>query len=220
MQSVTGGFPEPTTVSVANNKNLQVHPSVLEDVRKELSLEYEAKIKYMEDMCEARIMALQTSLAAANKGLASGDDMKQQQNLKFRFEEEDSFFARNIGASKPPQREDDGGGGGGNNHVINHVLREFEEAKQVFENDVQYLVDVNSDQQNTEMNPDVEFRKLKKRFCAWKKYYANRLEATKKTLRELGKEGAVENGNGIWKKWWGKKITGSNSKRNSFFRRE
>lgn len=193
-------------VSDSKNKNLQVHPSVLEDVRKELSLEYDAKIKYMEEMWEGQIKALQTSLVAANNG-----HMKQQPNLKFRFEEEDSNFGTNN-TSKQSQHDDDGGGE--SNHVINHVLREFEETKRVFENDVQYLV-------NSEMDPDVEFRRLKKRFSAWKKYYANRLEVAKKTLRELGKNGDVENNKSLWKNCWTKKFTGSStSKRIPFFRRE
>ena len=83
-------------------------------------------------------------------------------------------------------------------NAVNHLAKEFEDRRQVFEDDAGFLVAVKSGQVGSNMNPDDELRKLKDRFATWKKDYKSRLKETKVNLQKVGEEKSR-------KRWWGKK---------------
>ena len=87
-------------------------------------------------------------------------------------------------------RETNGGSNG-----ISHLVKELEQRKQGFDDEVKVIVEVKSGR------PDEEFRKLKLRFENWKKEYKSRLREEKTKLHKLG-HSEVEKGH---RKWWRKK---------------
>ncbi|GJN11366.1 hypothetical protein PR202_ga29552 [Eleusine coracana subsp. coracana] len=85
-------------------------------------------------------------------------------------------------------------------NAVNHLAKEFEDRRQVFEDDAGFLVAVRSGQVGSNMNPDEELRKLKDRFATWKKDYKSRLKETKVNLHKGGTHDEKSR-----KRWWGKK---------------
>lgn len=85
-------------------------------------------------------------------------------------------------------------------NAVNHLAKEFEDRRQVFEDDAGFLVAVKSGQVGSNMNPDEELRKLKDRFATWKKDYKSRLKETKVNLHKGGTHDEKSR-----KRWWGKK---------------
>jgi myosin V len=86
-------------------------------------------------------------------------------------------------------------------NAVNHLAKEFEDRRQVFEDDAGFLVAVKSGQVGSNMNLDEELRKLKDRFATWKKDYKSRLKGTKVNLQKVGTHDEKSR-----KRWWGKKI--------------
>ncbi|KAK6934327.1 Myosin head, motor domain [Dillenia turbinata] len=167
--------------------------------------EYEAKIKATEEMRQKQMATLQTSLAAAKKSLEadnngepgkvdnspsphsydSGDTPGGNTPMKF------TTLTPDVGLG----REANGG-----LNAVNHLLKEFEQQRQVFEEDAKALVEVKSGHALS-AHPDNELRKLKSRFEAWKKEYKVRLRETKARLHKL-LHSEADKGR---KKWWGKR---------------
>ncbi|KAM3384972.1 hypothetical protein ACQJBY_009114 [Aegilops geniculata] len=85
-------------------------------------------------------------------------------------------------------------------NAVNHLAKEFEDRRQVFDDDAGFLVAVKSGQTGSNMNPDDELRKLKDRFATWKKDYKSRLKETKVNLQKVGSHDEKSR-----KRWWGKK---------------
>ena len=85
-------------------------------------------------------------------------------------------------------------------NAVNHLAKEFQDRRQVFEDDAGFLVAVKSGQVGSNMNPDEELRKLKDRFATWKKDYKSRLKETKVNLNKVGTHDEKSR-----KRWWGKK---------------
>lgn len=85
-------------------------------------------------------------------------------------------------------------------NAVNHLAKEFEDRRQVFDDDAGFLVAVKSGQIGSNMNPDDELRKLKDRFATWKKDYKSRLKETKVNLQKVGSHDEKSR-----KRWWGKK---------------
>ena len=79
--------------------------------------------------------------------------------------------------------------------AVSHLVKEFEQQKQDFDDEARAIAEVKSGR------PDEEFRKLKLRFETWKKEYKSRLREMKSKLHKLG-QWDVEKSH---RKWWGKK---------------
>ncbi|KAL2633393.1 hypothetical protein R1flu_004872 [Riccia fluitans] len=86
--------------------------------------------------------------------------------------------------------------------LVGHLVKEFDQRTQVFNDDADFLVEVKSGQTEANLNPDEELRKLKHRFDIWKKDFKVRLRETKTVLHKLGSMDTVEK---TKKKWWGKR---------------
>ncbi|KAL3503279.1 hypothetical protein ACH5RR_037728 [Cinchona calisaya] len=173
-------------------------------------LQYEAKMKLMEDTWQKQMGSLQMSLAAAKKSLGA-DHTAIQQTGKLDgltspryYDSEDimSGGTRTPSGSTPMRiansyldvgtgREANGG-----LNSVGHLVKEFEQRKQIFDDEAKAIVEVKSGQ-----NSDEEFRRLKHRFETWKKDYKARLREAKEKLQKLGhSEGEKRN-----RTWWGKK---------------
>ncbi|XP_010278385.1 PREDICTED: myosin-2 isoform X1 [Nelumbo nucifera] len=179
-------------------------------------LHYEAKMKSMEEMWQKQITSLQMSLAAAKKSLVA-DEIAGQLGRPVAspvphnngYEESMSVGTQNpddtmriilpnplSGSGNVPGRVSDTG-----LIAVNQLRKEFEKRKQVFDDDLECILEVKSGQSTSNRNPDDELRKLKLRFMAWKKDYKIRLWETKAMSHKLGNSDMDKN----HKKWWGKK---------------
>ncbi|XP_058089542.1 myosin-1 isoform X2 [Magnolia sinica] len=184
-------------------------------------LEYEVKMKSMEEMWQKQMTSLQTSLAAAKKSIVA-DNVVSPPNMVSPpgrldaspvanyYDSEDAMSMEmhtpdatpakalthlpDIGRPREPDGVQD---------AVGRLVKEFEQRKQVFDDDAGFLVEVKSGQSTSSMNPDEELRKLKLRFATWKKDYKFRLRETKATLHKLGNSETDR----VRKKWWGKRST-------------
>jgi myosin-5 len=86
--------------------------------------------------------------------------------------------------------------------LVGHLVKEFDQRTQVFNDDSDFLVEVKSGQTEANLNPDEELRKLKLRFDIWKKDFKVRLRETKTVLQKLGNMEPVDKNK---KKWWSKR---------------
>lgn len=173
--------------------------------------EYEEKMQSMEDMWQRQIASLQLSLAAARKslapeeaaGLSGGQEASPSPHS---YDSDDNLFMgpQTPGESTPtkypnPIAEAREANGGGLNPV-NRLEKEFEQQRQVFDEDARALFDVRSVRSTPGMNSFDELRRLKMRFEVWKKEYKIRIKETKARLRKLGHADMEKNR----RKWWGK----------------
>jgi myosin-5 len=90
--------------------------------------------------------------------------------------------------------------------VVSQLVAEYDHRKQVFTDDVDFLVEVKSGVTEANLNPEEELRKLKLRFDAWKKDFKLRLRDTKVVLHKLCNGDSLEKER-TRKKWWGKRTT-------------
>ncbi|KAK9268785.1 hypothetical protein L1049_000548 [Liquidambar formosana] len=176
--------------------------------------EYEAKMKSMEEMWQKQMASLQMSLAAAKKSLAADNTVGQPGRLdaslspRYYDSEDTMSVGTQTGGSTPIKFSNSisvgaGRETNGNLNAVSHLVKEFEQRIETFDNDAKSLVEIKSGQSGSFMNPDEELRKLKLRFEAWKKDYKVRLRETKTRLHKLGhSEGEKSRRN-----WWGKRIT-------------
>lgn len=153
--------------------------------------EYEAKTKTMEETWKKQIASLQMSLAAARKSLAS-DNTSGQPSPQYNDLEDVSVGSRTPGGSTPNEVN-------GNSNMVGNLGKEFNQQKQGFDDDANTLLEFRAG--NT--NPVDEYRKLKKRFEAWKKDYKVRLREAKMRIQKLGH---LEGEKGR-RTWWGKNCT-------------
>ncbi|PAN14443.1 hypothetical protein PAHAL_2G410200 [Panicum hallii] len=175
--------------------------------------EYEAKMKSMEEAWKRQLSSLQLSLVAAKKSLASDDVATRAARTDFtpahaQYDSEDTL---STGTHTPeviesrhhnhhPEAKVSAGNSDRRVNAVNHLAKEFEDRRQVFEDDAGFLVTVKSGQVGSNMNPDEELRKLKDRFATWKKDYKSRLKETKVNLQKVGTHDEKSR-----KRWWGKK---------------
>ncbi|KAJ6724404.1 MYOSIN-2 ISOFORM X1 [Salix viminalis] len=173
-------------------------------------LDYEAKMKAMEEMWQMQMASLQMSLAAARRGLAAdntaGQPGKLDSSTSPHFYDSEDYVSTesrtpgwntpNIFANTLPDlravRENNGPV-----HAVSNLTTEFELQKQNFDDDVKALVEVRAGQSASNMNSDEELRRLKLKFDTWKKDYKVRLRETKARLHKLG-HGEDRNR----RKWW------------------
>uniref|UniRef100_A0A0D9X0C0 Myosin motor domain-containing protein n=1 Tax=Leersia perrieri TaxID=77586 RepID=A0A0D9X0C0_9ORYZ len=185
----------------------------LEQYEKKWS-EYEAKMKSMEEAWKKQLSSLQLSLVAAKKSLTSDDVATRAARTdaaptNAHYDSEDTstgthtpegtefkYQSHNPEARVAAQNSDR------RVNAVNHLAKEFEDRRQVFEDDAGFLVAVKSGQVGSNMNPDDELRKLKDRFATWKKDYKSRLKETKVNLQKVGNHEEKSR-----KRWWGKKST-------------
>ncbi|WVZ66361.1 hypothetical protein U9M48_015595 [Paspalum notatum var. saurae] len=174
--------------------------------------EYEAKMKSMEEAWKRQLSSLQLSLVAAKKNLASEDAATRAARTDYthtpvQYDSEDTL---STGTHTPeviesrhshnPEAKVSAGNSDRRVNAVNHLAKEFEDRRQVFEDDAGFLVAVKSGQVGSNMNPDEELRKLKDRFATWKKDYKSRLKETKVNLHKVGTHDEKSR-----KRWWGKK---------------
>ena len=153
---------------------------------------------------------LQISLAAAKKSLASengaGQAGRQEASPSPRSYDSDdlSMGPPTPGATTPTKysnliaevREANGSG----LNPVNCLAKDFEQQRQVFDDDARALFDVRASQRTSGMNSYDELRRLKMRFEVWKKEYKMRLKETRAALHKLGHSDVEKHR----RKWWGK----------------
>lgn len=175
--------------------------------------EYEAKMKSMEEAWKKQLSSLQLSLVAAKKSLVS-DDMVTRAALTDTtptLAQYDSEETMSTGTHTPegaelkyqnhnPEARVVTANSDRRINAVNHLAKEFEDRRQVFDDDAGFLVAVKSGQIGSNMNPDDELRKLRDRFATWKKDYKSRLKETKVNLQKVSSQDEKSR-----KRWWGKK---------------
>ncbi|XP_063946435.1 myosin-2 [Daucus carota subsp. sativus] len=120
-------------------------------------LEYQAKVKSIEEMWEMKIASLQRSLAAARKG--------------------DSDNASGQPGGSPLTKHSNWSR---SRNAISHLSKEFESQSQNFDNEALAIVEVNSESTNF----DEEFRVLKQKFDSWERDYKARLRDARAKLQK------------------------------------
>lgn len=148
------------------------------------------------------------SLAAAKKSLGVekfGQPGRHDVSSPRFYDSEDatSLGSRTPGASTPLKTNiiNDNGAvrdTNGTLSTVSNLVKEFDQRRQTFDNDVKALVEVKQGQSVSNMNPDEELRRLKNQFESWKKEYKIRLRETKAKLHKLGHSEAEKNR----RKWW------------------
>ncbi|XP_020554045.1 myosin-2 isoform X1 [Sesamum indicum] len=159
-------------------------------------LEYESKMKSMEEMWQKQMASLQMSLAAARKSLVTDNTISQPgkhhdaQLPNFNDSEDTSLGPQTPDAAAPPIRYLNNGikaaasgDKNGGHDPVSPLMKEFEQRKRNFDNEVQAIVEVKS---VAPLNPTEEVRKLKHRFDVWKKDYKFRLREAKAKAQRMG----------------------------------
>ncbi|XP_049415249.1 myosin-2-like isoform X1 [Solanum stenotomum] len=176
-------------------------------------LEYEVKMRSMEEMWQKQMTSLQqASLAAAKNTLAAGDTTGRPGKLEGspspHYYDSDDATSMDTPAGRTPinfsnnslgvvaNREVNGG-----LSLISHLTMEFEQRKQNFDNEAMAIVHLKPGQLHSTNNPADEYRRLKHRFEEWKKEYKVRLKETKSKVHKLVHSKAGKS----HRKWWGKK---------------
>ncbi|KAL4335923.1 hypothetical protein GQ457_07G014070 [Hibiscus cannabinus] len=173
-------------------------------------LDYEAKMKTMEEMWQKQMASLQTSLTAARKSLAADSaagQLGRADVISPRFydsEDNMSMGSRTTGGNTPVlfsnAMPDVGGRENGSLNALGNLLKEFEQRKQSFDADAKSLIDIKMPQSGSNTNPNDELRRLKLRFETWKKDYKLRLKETKARLHKSRHPETDK----ARRKWWGK----------------
>ncbi|XP_047071184.1 myosin-3-like [Lolium rigidum] len=175
--------------------------------------EYEVKMKSMEEAWKKQLSSLQLSLVAAKKSLVADDMVTRaaRADTTPTLAQYDSEETMSTGTHTPegtelkyqnhnPEARVVSGNSDRRINAVNHLAKEFEDRRQVFDDDAGFLVAVKSGQIGSNMNPDDELRKLRDRFATWKKDYKSRLKETKANLQKVSSQDEKSR-----KRWWGKK---------------
>lgn len=172
-------------------------------------LEYEGKMKSMEDMWKKQTTSLQMSLAAVKRSLADNTSIQPRRQdgspSPHHYDSDDRYSletqtpggtlikftnsAREFGAGRQSN---------GNGNAVCDLMIEFEQRKQTFDDEVKAIIEVKSGY-SVDANPDKDLRNLKTKFETWMKDYKVRLREAKSKLRKIGLSDA-ENRH---RKWWG-----------------
>ncbi|GAA0167330.1 actin binding motor protein [Lithospermum erythrorhizon] len=142
--------------------------------------EYEAKMRSVDEVWQKQMALLQMSLAAAKESLGADISFGQQGRTHgsspspgYYGSEVTSMGVHTPGGSSPikdayngfdvaTSRENNGG--------LTHLIKEFEQRKQTFDDEANAIMKAKPGQPIS-ANPAEEFRKLKQRFKSWKKDY-------------------------------------------------
>lgn len=173
-------------------------------------VEYEVKMRSMEDMWQKQMTSLQASLAAAKNSLGAADTTgrpgKPEGSPSPHYYDSDDATSMDTPAGCTPISFSNSFGVGANREVngslslLSHLTMEFEQRKQNFDNEAMAIVHLKPGQLHS-TNPADEYRRLKHRFEEWKKEYKARLKETKTKVHKLvhSKAGKTR------RKWWGRK---------------
>ncbi|KAL8127189.1 hypothetical protein AgCh_014199 [Apium graveolens] len=157
--------------------------------------EYEGKMKLMEDMWQKQTASLQMSLAAVKKSLADGTPI---QSGRQEGSPSPHYYDSDDNNSMQTQTPDDtpikitssnsefGAGRqyNGNRNAVSHLMKEFEQRKQTFDDEAKAIIEVKAGL-SISGNPDEELRSLKNKFETWMKDYKARLREAKTKLQKL-----------------------------------
>ncbi|XP_045805030.1 myosin-2-like [Trifolium pratense] len=191
-------------VKQKEEENTELREKLKQSERKRV--EYEAKMKSMEEAWQKQMASLQTSLVAARKNHASENGTVQpvRHDLVspryYDSEHATSMESRTTDGSTPMKLSscfsvaDAGRQTNGALTTVSNLMKEFEQRRQTFNDEVKALNEVKPGQSSNTNSAD-ELRKLKQRFEGWKKQYKVRLRETKARLSETEKS--------RWT-WWGK----------------
>ncbi|CAL9112004.1 unnamed protein product [Musa acuminata var. zebrina] len=155
--------------------------------------EYELKMKSMEQTWQKQLTSLQSTLAAARKSLTS-DMVNRPGQLNISavnncYDSEDTISTVNQTPEDTPAKQSIGAEEVRSNDskeiAVIHLVNEFEQQRQVFEDDAGFIVEAKSGQSSSKINPDEELQKLKARFSTWKKVYKLQLRETKSSLQKF-----------------------------------
>ncbi|KAE8692300.1 Myosin-2 [Hibiscus syriacus] len=189
----------------------QENATLLEQLQKSEArwLDYEAKMKTMEEMWQKQMASLQRSLTAARKSLAANSAAGQPGRVDvlsprcYDSQDNVSMGSRTTGGNTPilfsnAMPDVVGGRENGSLNELGNLLKEFEQRKQTFDADAKSLIDIKMPQPGSNTND--ELRRLKCRFKTWKKDYKLRLKETKARLHKRGHPESDK----ARRKWWGK----------------
>ncbi|KAM3408668.1 hypothetical protein ACQJBY_001630 [Aegilops geniculata] len=172
-------------------------------------LEYEQKMKAMEEMWQKQMRSLQSSLSVAKKSLALDETPRMSDSS---VEQSWESNGNHVGGGSSQQLavapRITGREMNASMSVIGRLAEELEQRSQVFADDAKFLVEVKSGQADASLNPDVELRRLKQNFDSWKKDFGSRIRETKVILNKLasggGGGGNESSPNSAKRKWWGR----------------
>ncbi|URD91390.1 Pyridine nucleotide-disulfide oxidoreductase [Musa troglodytarum] len=158
---------------------------------------FELKLKSIEEMYQTQIDTLKVNLATAQKSISASDTVKQP----LKFEGAMSAEAQTPEETPIKHHVTESTVADDRNNVVHHLTKEFEQQKQVFEDDARVLSEVNSGQSGSVAKSIEELRNLTIRYEAWRKEYKVRLCDAKASLLKLGKS----EGEKSRRRWWYKK---------------
>ncbi|KHF97725.1 Membrane antigen containing repeating peptides [Gossypium arboreum] len=148
--------------------------------------QYEAKMKKMEEQLqqsEAKMKKTEEQLQQSEAKMKKTEEMLRKQTAP-------------LQASLAAAKKSEGSATaevGGRENGVSSLVKEFEQQKQSFEDDINKTT-----QPASNMNSYEELRKLKRRFRAWKKDYKVRLKETKAIVRKHRHQDSDK----TRKKWW------------------
>lgn len=172
-------------------------------------LEYEGKMKSMEDMWQKQTKSLQMSLAAVKRSLADSISIQHRRQdgspSPQHYDSDDRYSLETQTPRGTPIKFSNSvrefGAGrqfNGNENAVCDLMKELEQRKHTFNDEVKAIIEVKSGH-SVYANPDKDLRNLKSKFETWMKDYKARLREAKSKLRKVGLSDA-ENRH---RKWWG-----------------
>ncbi|KAF5198111.1 Myosin-2 [Thalictrum thalictroides] len=197
-------------------KQKESENAVLQQQLKQLQIrlaEHDARTRSMEETWQKQMTALQMNLAAAKNNLAGNDNVGRTRRPDALTPPHsygsEALMSVRTHASEPctpakltncisdatPRRELNGG-----LNSVSHLVKELEQQKQVFNNDVRLLVEVKTGQSASTLNSYGELQKVKQNFEAWKKEFKVKLKNTKSTLKHANSETEKTH-----RSWWQKR---------------
>ncbi|PWA83025.1 IQ motif, EF-hand binding site, P-loop containing nucleoside triphosphate hydrolase [Artemisia annua] len=200
-----------SSLSEREHENLALREQVRQF--KERWLEYETKMKAVEETWQSQMATLQMSVAAAKKTLGAGisdgqhgrPDVSPSTNY---YDSEDDVSGIPTPVQMTPARNGNGRQtSGAVSPTIDNLSREFEQRKQNFDNDAKAVISINPGRPPSSKQIE-DFKILKKSFEMWKKEYKYRLRDVKSKLVKgvhPESDGAgVGGGERRTRNWWGK----------------
>ncbi|CAM8906311.1 unnamed protein product [Rhodiola kirilowii] len=168
---------------------------------------HEMKMRIMEDAWQQQMTSLQASLTSAKNSLASDNTPAEPRRFMvspspLSDSEETMSMGNQTGASSPTPHfisipdNHSGHETNGKSAPVNHLTKEFEQRKQIFDDEAKSV-----GQSGSHPNPEQQLRKLKLQFGQWKRDFKVRLREAKAKLRKQG-HADMERSH---RKWWGKK---------------
>lgn len=160
-------------------------------------VDYDAKMKSVEQMWRRQVASLQASLDAAKNSLVADNNARRPHNS----DDTVSMGEASLGGYAPMYFSNNTGrdaqeANGNSINVVGNLTREFDQKKQNFDDEVKAIAE------DRYGRPDEELQKLKLRFQMWKKEFKSRLRETKAKINKLAHPETEKS----CRKWWGKKI--------------